>query len=110
MPHSTNESSATLILQQAAAKLSIPLKLLLGLPWFHHVLLIQKLKHLPTRLWYARQTLENGWSRDTLSLQFKNRAHERQGAAVTNFTSTLPEVHASLAQGLLDQFSKRLSF
>jgi len=71
------------------------------LPWGHNVVLIEKIKHLPTRLWYARQTLEQGWSRDTLTVQIKNRAHERQGTAVTNFASTLPEVHASLAQGLL---------
>ena len=71
------------------------------LGWAHNVILIQKLKDPPTRLWYARQTFEQGWSRDTLIQQIKNRAHERQGGAVTNFSSTLSEVHASLAQGLL---------
>ena len=71
------------------------------LSWGHNIILIQKIKDLPTRSWYARQTLEQGWSRDTLSLQIKNRAHERQGAAITNFTSTLPAIHASLAQSLL---------
>ena len=71
------------------------------LSWGHNIILIQKIKDLPTRSWYARQTLEQGWSRDTLTLQIKNRAHERQGAAITNFTSTLPAIHASIAQGLL---------
>ena len=71
------------------------------LSWGHNIILIQKIKDLPTRSWYARQTLEQGWSRDTLTLQIKNRAHERQGAAITNFTSTLPSIHASIAQGLL---------
>jgi predicted nuclease of restriction endonuclease-like (RecB) superfamily len=89
------------ILPQAAAKLPIPPNIIFGIPWFHHVILIQKIKDLPTRFWYARQTLEQGWSRDTLTLQIKNRAHERQGGAVTNFATTLPEVHANLAQGLL---------
>ena len=93
-----NESA---ILPQPAAQLQIPAPVIFGIPWFHHVILIQKLKDLPTRFWYARQTLEQGWSRDTLTLQIKNRAHERQGGAVTNFATTLPEVHASLAQGLL---------
>ena len=69
--------------------------------WAHNVILIQKLKDLPTRLWYACQTLEQGWTRDNLILQIKNRAHERQGAAITNFTTTLPSTHASLAQSLL---------
>jgi len=79
------------MVQQTAAKLS----------WAHNVILIQKLKNLPTRLWYARQALEQGWSRDTLTVQIKNQAHERQGGAITNFATTLPEVHANLAQGLL---------
>lgn len=86
---------------QPAAPLPLPPNIIFGIPWFHHVILIQKLKHLPTRLWYAGQTLEQSWSRDTLTLQIKNRAHERQGGAVTNFATTLPEIHANLAQGLL---------
>lgn len=71
------------------------------LSWAHNVILMQKVKDLPVRLWYARQTLAQGWSRDILIVQIKNRAHERQGGAVTNFASTLPEAHANLAQGLL---------
>ncbi|MHB9028779.1 MAG: PDDEXK nuclease domain-containing protein [Candidatus Latescibacterota bacterium] len=89
------------VLSQPEANLVFPLELILGLPWFHHVILIQKLKVLPTRLWYARQAIEQGWSRDTLLDQIKNRAHERHGTAVTNFTSTLPEAHAAIAQSLL---------
>jgi predicted nuclease of restriction endonuclease-like (RecB) superfamily len=89
------------ILQQPAAPLTLPAKILFGLPWFHHVILIEKLKDLPLRYWYARQAVEQGWSRDTLTLQIKNRAHARQGAAITNFATTMPEAHAALAQGLL---------
>jgi predicted nuclease of restriction endonuclease-like (RecB) superfamily len=59
------------------------------------------LKRSRTRLWYARQTLDQGWSRETLTVQIKQRAHERQGAAVTNFARTLPKIHAGIAQGLL---------
>ena len=88
-------------LPQQVAKLVFPLELILGLPWFHHIILIQKLKDLPARLWYARQAIEQGWSRDTLLDQIKNRAHERHGTAVTNFTHTLPEAHAAIAQSLL---------
>jgi predicted nuclease of restriction endonuclease-like (RecB) superfamily len=84
--------SPSSITQRAVAELS----------WAHNVILIQKLKHLPTRIWYARQASQQGWSRDTLTIQIKNRAHERQGTAVTNFAATLPEVHATLAQGLLE--------
>ncbi len=89
------------IMPQAAAQLPIPLPVIFGLPWFHHIVLIEKLKDLPTRYWYARQAIEQGWSRDTLVVQIKNRAHERQGTAVTNFVNTLPQPHAAIAQGLL---------
>ncbi|WP_295441189.1 DUF1016 N-terminal domain-containing protein, partial [uncultured Thiodictyon sp.] len=66
------------------------------LSWAHNIVFLQ-IKDLSTRLWYARQTLEQGWSRDTLTVQIKHRAHERQGGAVTNVANTLPEPHASLA-------------
>ena len=70
------------------------------LSWAHNVVLLQ-LKDLPTRLWYARQALEQGWSRDTLVQQIKTDAHTRHGGAVTNFAATLPAPHAALAHGLL---------
>jgi predicted nuclease of restriction endonuclease-like (RecB) superfamily len=71
------------------------------IPWGHNILLFEKIPHLPTRLWYAEQALEQGWSRDNLVHQIKHQAHQRQGAAITNFSSTLSEPHAALAEGLL---------
>ena len=71
------------------------------LSWGHHILLIQKVKDLPTRMWYARQTIEQGWSRDVLTSQIKSQAHECQGAAITNFGDKLPAMHAQLAKGML---------
>lgn len=79
----------------------IPQLVVAQLSWAHNVILIQKLKDLPTRVWYAREALAQGWSRDMLVAQIKSRLHERQGTAVSNFSRTLPEPHASLAQGLL---------
>ena len=93
--------STTPILQQPAAQLTVIQRTLLSVSWAHNIILVQKLKDLPTRLWYARQAFEQGWSRDTLTLQIKNRAHERQGTAITNFATALPQAHAELAQGLL---------
>jgi predicted nuclease of restriction endonuclease-like (RecB) superfamily len=37
------------------------------IPWGHNIMLLQKVDTLQKRLWYAQQTLENGWSRDTLA-------------------------------------------
>lgn len=71
------------------------------LTWAHNIILIQKVKDLATRLWYARQAFEHGWSRDVLSLQIQSRTHERQGKAVTNFQCTLPPPQSDLASQLL---------
>lgn len=95
------------MVQQPAAQLNstamLPIlqRSVAQLPWGINITLMQKIAHLPTRLWYAERALELGWTRDTLTLQIKNRAHERQGAAITNFATTLPEAHAAIAQGLL---------
>ena len=35
------------------------------LPWRHNIALLEKLKSHEKRLWYAQQSLENGWSRDS---------------------------------------------
>ncbi len=91
MPQLPAESADDQIWQRAVAQLT----------WAHNVILIQKVKDLPTRLWYARQTFEHGWSRDVLSLQIQSRAHERHGKAVTNFQRTLPPPQSDLASQLL---------
>jgi predicted nuclease of restriction endonuclease-like (RecB) superfamily len=36
------------------------------LPWFHNCTILDKLKNLAERIWYAQQTIENGWSRNIL--------------------------------------------
>jgi len=69
--------------------------------WAHNLILMQKVKDLPTRLWYARQAFEHGWGRDMLSLQIQSCAHERRGRAVTNFHRTLPPPQSDLAAQLL---------
>jgi len=74
---------------------------LLQVTWAHNLILMQKVKDLPTRLWYARQAFEHGWGRDMLSLQIQSCAHERRGRAVTNFHRTLPPPQSDLAAQLL---------
>ena len=75
------------IMPQAAAQLenfsdqSIPVQLALGIPWFHHVILIEKIKELKVCYWYMDQTIENGWSRNSLSSMVKTDAYTRQGSA-----------------------------
>ena len=76
-------------------------RLVTGISWAHNMLLIQAVKELPTRLWYMQQTIEQGWSRDTLGQMIKNGTHKRQGAAVTNFRFHLPAPQSDLARQLL---------
>lgn len=78
-------------LQQAVAQI----------PWGHNILLMQRIKDLPSRLWYIQQTMENGWSRDVLGMMIKSRAHKRQGIAVDNFQENLPARQSDLAVQLL---------
>lgn len=90
-----NGSEPVSIVPQPAAQL------LFGIPWFHHVILIEKIKTLTARIWYMEQTVKNGWSRDTLGAMIKNDAHSRQGTAVTNFEKRLPPPQSELARQLL---------
>jgi predicted nuclease of restriction endonuclease-like (RecB) superfamily len=67
------------------------------LPWRQNIALIERLKDENTRLWYAEQTIRNGWSQPILCLQIDSRAHERHGKALTNFKVTLPPAMSDMA-------------
>lgn len=77
------------------------LPLIPKIPWGQSNLLMEKVKDLSVRLWYVEQTLENGWSRSALASAIKSNAHDRRGAAVTNFDIQLAEPHAQLAKDTL---------
>jgi predicted nuclease of restriction endonuclease-like (RecB) superfamily len=67
------------------------------LTWYHQVALIEKLDTKERRAWYARQTVEHGWSRNILAMQIEGRLHERAGRALNNFASTLPPADSDMA-------------
>lgn len=72
-----------------------------SIPWGHHTILIDKFKKEPKKaLFFVHQTVENGWSRDTLLNFIGTDLYERQGKALTNFKNTLPEETSDLAQEL----------
>ncbi|MFM7424016.1 MAG: YhcG family protein [Elainella sp.] len=71
------------------------------IPWGHNVRLLDAVKDPTERLWYARKTEENGWSRNVLQLQIESGLYHRQGTAVTNFERTLPKPQSDLAQQLI---------
>lgn len=69
-----------------------------SIQWGHNVVLLQKVKKVEERLWYAQKSIEEGWSRSTLEKQIKNDLFRREGKAITNFKETLPSVHSAMAQ------------
>src|SRR6266545_6540586 len=60
------------------------------IPWFHNCVLLEKLNNQEQRIWYAHQTIEQGWSRNILIHQIESGLYGRQGRALTNFERTLP--------------------
>ncbi len=68
------------------------------LPWFHIVTLLTDLEDDTDRAWYARLTVQQGWSRSSLKRSIQQRDRQRLGQAVTNFDARLPVPHAALAQ------------
>lgn len=71
------------------------------IPWGHNVVLLTKIKEDSHRLWYAEQTLLNGWTRSSLEDWIKSELVNRQGKAVTNFAEKLPAPHSRLAHETL---------
>ena len=71
---------------------------LTDIPWFHNVIIIEKVKDPVQRIWYAHKTIEHGWSRAVLTVQIESMLYERHGKAVTNFDRTLPPPQSDLAR------------
>jgi predicted nuclease of restriction endonuclease-like (RecB) superfamily len=79
------------IVQQVAAQL----------PWGHHMVLLDRAKDAPTRLWYLRAAIDQGWSRNILVHMIKGGIHDREGKALTNFQRTLPPEGSDMAEQIL---------
>jgi predicted nuclease of restriction endonuclease-like (RecB) superfamily len=71
------------------------------IPWFHHCVILDKIKDHSTRIWYIQKTIENGWSRNVLVMHIEAQSHLKLGSAQTNFQNTLPKSSSDLAQQLI---------
>ena len=72
---------------------------LCSIPWGHHRLIIDRCSDNPKKaLFFVSQTIENGWSRAMLLNWIDTGLYERQGKAITNFSSALPAPDSDLAQ------------
>ena len=63
--------------------------------------IVQQSVEQEARLFYVQKAIAENWSRATLEVHIKNRLHERQGKAVTNFAARLPAPTSALAQETL---------
>ena len=74
---------------------------IMSIGWGHHKLLMDKCSNNPEKaLFFVHQTVLNGWSRSMLLNFLDTDLYERQGKALTNFSTTLPEETSDLAQEL----------
>ena len=64
--------------------------------WRSNITLLDKLKDSGLRLWYAQKTIENGFGKDMLAIQIDSGLHKRQGAAINNFTASLPPIQSDM--------------
>lgn len=71
------------------------------IPWGHIVLLVYSGLDKEQINFYVNQIVENGWSRNVLSMQIETKLHKRKGTAVTNFDKKLPLPQSDLAQSTL---------
>jgi len=67
------------------------------LPWGHNLVLLESLATQADRRWYAAKAIEHNWSRNVLNIQIESQLLARSGAAVTNFTASLPKPQSDLA-------------
>lgn len=77
--------------QQAVAQIS----------WSHNIILLNKCKNKTERLWYAHKSIENGWSRNILSMQIETDLYLRKGSTTNNFQNNLPSADSDMVEQAL---------
>lgn len=97
------QNDVSIITPQSVDELADNLVKILGvdifaIPWGHYRYLIDKYKNEPHKaLFFIHKTIQEGWSRDMLLNFISTDLYEREGKALNNFTSTLPEPMSDLA-------------
>lgn len=75
---------------------------LFSIPWSHHRFIIDKVNGDSQKaLFFVRKTIENNWGRGMLVNFLSTDLYERQGAALTNFATSMPKPESDLAQEYL---------
>lgn len=74
---------------------------ILNVSWGHNIVLLTKSENNDERLWYAHKAIENGWSRNVLSMHVERSLYQREGRSINNFKQTLPLPQSDLAEQTL---------
>lgn len=75
-------------------------EVLAQITWYHNIALMDKVKDANKYIWYAKEAIENGWSRNVLVHQIESGLHERQEIVkkISNFEKLLPASQSELAK------------
>lgn len=84
-------------LHQVGGELGLPFVLEL-VPWRHQVDIITKCKSIDEAIFYLRECILGGWSRQTLGNSLKANLYKSHGKAISNFSEYLPEAQSRMAQ------------
>ncbi len=71
--------------------------------WSQNCVLVDKIEDINKRVWYAKQIIENGWSKTVLSHQIDLELYERQAIPekMTNFNDKLPIAQSEFARDMI---------
>jgi len=73
------------------------------IPWSHNTIIMDRVKENDKKIWYIKETFNNGWSYDYLEIQVKRDVYSRQvlGEKPNNFKLTLLNPQSSLAKEIM---------
>lgn len=87
------------------AKTPILQQLVGEIPWGHNLVIMSKIKEFTEREYYINGVIEQGWTRDTLTMQINSNAYARHSLIKKqhNFTAALPQHLAEQANNTLEE-------
>lgn len=68
------------------------------IPWGHQTDIVSKCKSVDEAMFYLRESILGGWSRQTLDNSLKANLYKSRGKAISNFREYLPEAQSRMAQ------------
>ena len=76
---------------------------LANLPWTHNYTLIEKVKDIDKRKWYAKKCFDNGWSQTILIHQIDSNLYQRQkeNFKLNNFNDKMSIVESEMAKDMM---------